>query len=180
MGQYFRAIILNDIELNGKEIIKIFMDPWNYEYPAQLMDHAYINNIFVNSFEYHLTKEGKFHKSRIVWAGEYANNEKGLNKNLYDLTNDDFSKYYYGPPLRGPTHDSTEYYYIINHSKKQYINKQKYKFLHPLPILVAEGNDKSSSDYLGKNKKLAGFWARDIISIEKEIPNEFIEFIFDI
>ena len=39
---------------------------------------------------------------------------------------------------------------------------------------------KSSSDYLGKNKKLAGFWARDIISIEKEIPNEFIEFIFDI
>jgi hypothetical protein len=48
--------------------------------------------------------------------------------------------------------------------------------IHPLPILTAEGNGRGGGDYYGTDANLAGIWARDILSIEKEIPDGYMEF----
>ena len=45
----------------------------------------------------------------------------------------------------------------------------------PLPLLVSEGNERGGGDYYGNNKELCGTWARDCISVEKTIPDDFVE-----
>ena len=74
---------------------------------------------------------------------------------------------------------SKEYKYIINHTKKLYVNKDKYNLYHPLPLLVAEGNGRSGSDYVDKpDEDFVGMWARDVISIEKDKPEDCIELTY--
>ena len=71
--------------------------------------------------------------------------------------------------------------YIVNHSKKQFINKNKdyYNVLHPLPLLTCEGNGRGRGDYKGESN-LIGIWARDIISVEREKPTEdFVEILIE-
>jgi hypothetical protein len=167
MGQYYLAIILADKEVVKPEVIRIFMEM----YGSKLTEHCYINNPSVNSFEYQLTKEGMFYKSRVVWAGDYANNEDDIDKNLYCIAKENPDKYL----CRKEKH-MKEYRYIINHTKKQFVDKQKHTLLHPLPLLTAEGNGRGGGDYYGRNEKLIGIWARDLFSIEKEIPEDYEEF----
>jgi hypothetical protein len=66
------------------------------------------------------------------------------------------------------------YKYIVNHTKKQYISKEN-REIHPLPLLTAEGNGMGGGDYRGSNEMEVGSWARDCISLEKEIPIGFEE-----
>jgi hypothetical protein len=116
-------------------------------------------------------EEGMFYKSRVVWAGDYANNEDDIDKNLYCIAKENPDKYL----CRKEKH-MKEYRYIINHTKKQFVDKQKHTLLHPLPLLTAEGNGRGGGDYYGRNEKLIGIWARDLFSIEKEIPEDYEEF----
>jgi len=171
MGQYYQVIILGEEQKNNPEIIRIFMEPW---YGAKLLEHSYINNDFVNAIEFLLSPEGIFYKSRIVWAGDYADPEKGSNTNLYNMTYQFSSK-----EFKSSTIILKEYKYIINHTKKLYVNKDKYNLYHPLPLLVAEGNGRSGSDYVDKpDEDFVGMWARDIISIEKDKPEDCIELTY--
>jgi hypothetical protein len=172
MGQYYKAIILGEAKLSKQEIIRIFMEAWNYNNGAKLTEHSYLLNSFVSSFEYLLTPEGMFYKSRVVWAGDYADNEEGLEANLYQLTDGQTEKHHLGN-----IKNTKDYRYIINHTKKQYVDKQKQKVYHPLPLLTAEGNGKGGGDFRGKGEDLIGIWARDILSVEKEIPDNFTELI---
>jgi hypothetical protein len=76
------------------------------------------------------------------------------------------------------------YRFIVNHSKQLYVDKWKVQnvnnlFIHPLPLLTAEGNGLSGGDYHG-NSKLVGSWARDIISVEYAAPQGFQEIVFDL
>lgn len=173
MGQYYLAIILGEKNLSKQEIIRIFMDPHNYQNGAKLTEHSYINNGFVNTFEYQLTPEGMFYKSRVVWAGDYADVEKDQDKNLYHLTQTYENKGYLGS-----VKDTKEYKYIINHTKKEYVNKENSR-MHPLPLLTAEGNGRGGGDYRGKNEEFIGKWARDVISVEKEKPEEYTELVYE-
>jgi len=170
MGQYYLAIILADKEESKPEIIRIFMEMVG----AKLTEHSYLCNPSVNAFEYQLTKEGMFYKSRVVWAGDYADNEEGINKNLYHITEEYPNKY-----LSIKEKDMKEYFYIINHSKKQFVDKRKHSSYHPLPLLTAEGNGRGGGDYSGKSEELVGIWSRDLISIEKDKPEGFDEFECD-
>jgi hypothetical protein len=175
MGQYYKVIFLAEKEENKKDFIRIFIEV-NFGNGMKLTEHSYINNNFVNAIEYLLSPEGSFYKSRIVWAGDYADPEIENEQNLYHITHKQPSKEYI-PQNR----ISSEYKYIVNHTKKQYINKSNYKIYHPLPLLTAEGNGRGGGDYHGVNEDKIGLWSRDIISIEKEIPNNYIKFecIFD-
>ena len=51
--------------------------------------------------------------------------------------------------------------------------------LHPLPLLVSEGNGRGGGDYNGNNNELCGTWARDCISVEKNIPDNYTELTCD-
>ena len=168
MGQYYKVIILADNEDNTKEFIRFFIDIWD---GLKLIEHSYINSDFLNAIEFLLSPEGSLYKSRIVWAGDYADHEKDSN-NLYNIANNEISKEYIPKQVKL----DKEYKYIVNHTKKQYIDKSKYINIHPLPLLTAEGNGRGGGDYYGSNEKLVGSWSRNVISIEKEVPEDFSEF----
>jgi hypothetical protein len=59
------------------------------------------------------------------------------------------------------------------------VDKTKSKSIHPLPLLICEGNGRGGGDYDGSNYDLCGTWARDVISMEETIPDNYIELICD-
>jgi len=171
MGQYYLAIILGE-DTNTPEIIRIYMSPFNSG--MKLREHSYLNNHFVNAFESLLAPNGIFYKSRIVWSGDYADNEVGQEQNLYHIANDQPTKDF---TIKSQILTLEKYKYIINHTKKQYVNKDKHDKYHPLPLLVAEGNGRGGGDYNGINQDIIGSWSRDVFSIDNKIPDDYTEFI---
>ena len=171
MGQYYYAIIL-DAEGN----IVVWMNGFPYGSGVKLMEHSYIDNSFVNTFEFSLSPEGEFYKSRVVWAGDYADKESGQEKNLHELCTDAEKK------MVAPVEkDASKYRYLVNHTKGQYIDKTKTGNLHPLPIMTVEGNGRGGGD-LGDAPSFVGSWARDVISVEQAVPDveNFEELMFDL
>ena len=165
MGQYYKLIILSE----SGDIIRAWAEPMY----IKLMEHSYQDTPFMNGVEYILSIKGMFYKSRIVWAGDYSD-IKETDENLYSLVN-----------YENPIHknkmitmtNTTIIQYIVNHSKKLYVDKTKEKDIHPLPLLVSEGNGKGGGDYYGHNEELCGTWARDIISMESTIPDGYMELL---
>jgi hypothetical protein len=76
--------------------------------------------------------------------------------------------------------------FVINHTKKQFINKAKVPNkdgwrIHPLPLMTCEGNGAGGGDYWGKDSKtLVGSWARDVISVSGTKPKGFTELKFNL
>ncbi len=63
-----------------------------------------------------------------------------------------------------------------------YVDKEKCQCsedynIHPLPLLVSEGNGRGGGDYNGNNQDLCGSWSRDVISMEESHPLDYIELI---
>ena len=184
MGQYYKFIILADNsskEDKKKECILLVINPRTYSEGSKLMEHSYINTNMMNAVEFLISKHGRFYKSRIVWAGDYAEPESEEEDedgplNLYRIS-DEYSSY-----TTQITNSSGRY--IVNHTKKLYVDKEwkaeeteeteenNYRYIiHPLPLLISEGNGNGGGDYRGNNEQLCGRWARDVISIEDEIPD---------
>ena len=176
MGQYYRIIFLSDIKYK-KEIIRIWLSPWDYNNGSKIMEHSYIGNYLVNTVEELLSPSGMFYKSRIVWAGDYADTEKETGQNLYHMA-DENKQHLVEKKNTSPTNK-----YIINHTKKEYVDMNKIidltnsdeLIIHPLPLLVSEGNGRGGGDYYGANEDMCGRWARDIISVENECPDDYTE-----
>jgi hypothetical protein len=171
MGQYYYAVIL---DAQGK--IVVWMNAFPYGSGVKLMEHSYIDNAFVNTFEFSLSPEGALYKSRVVWAGDYADNEPGQEKNLHDLCNDDEKKL-----ITPAEKNASKYRYLVNHTKKQYVDKTKTGNLHPLPLMTAEGNGRGGGDIYDA-PSFVGSWARDVISVEEAVPGveNFQEIVFEL
>jgi hypothetical protein len=170
MGQYYIAIILDE---SGK-IIRTWVRPGRHLLGHnKLMEHSYIGNEFMAVVENLLCPEGMFYKSRLVWAGDYADSEVASDKNLYHMAED-----FAGRESVDVQHaDLSTYGYIVNHTMKLYVDKNL-KFeddIHPLSLLTAEGNGRGGGDYSGASENLVGTWARDVISLEKTVPDGFVE-----
>ena len=137
------------------------------------MEHSWIKNPFVKSFESLIHNNPK----RVVWAGDYADECKGLKTNVYDRCNDKLEV----KPNELNISDSR---FVINHSKKMFVDKTKvldndgWK-IHPLPLLTCEGNLRGGGDFRGESD-LVGSWARDLISVSKDLPNGYKELVFDL
>ena len=169
MGQYYKIIFLTDTKHGGKEIIRMWLEPFCYRNGSKLMEHSYLGTELMKHVEYLLSVEGMFYKGRIVWAGDYADPEDGSEENLYQLTVENGT-------YQAPRATSTmTYRYIVNHTKKQYVDKQKCTDIHPLALLVVEGNGRGGGDYFGTNSELCGTWARHVISMEHTIPEDYTE-----
>jgi hypothetical protein len=168
MGQYYFPIYLG---ADGK--ILAWMDPLTYDNGTKLTEHSYMNNPFVNTFEWGLAPGAHFYKARVVWAGDYADPEP-QGDNLHQMCGQ-YTLIRPNPRGPGPR-------YILNHTKKLFVDKQKvpakdgYTY-HPLPILTAEGNGRGGGDV--KPSPLVGSWARDEISVE-DTPHDFEELQFDL
>ena len=156
MGQYYKPISLDKKE---------YVYSHAYNNGLKLMEHSYIGNSFMKVIENLLAKNGRWYKTRLVWAGDYADNEKGFDTNLYNLVMKEIR----------PT--KKEYYrYIVNHSKKIYIDKRGIRKsvngwkIHPLSLLTTEGNGRGGGDFYGEDDRI-GTWARDVISMENSVES---------
>ena len=174
MGQYYHPIIL---DAEGR--IVVWMDAQMYGNGNKLTEHGLMKNNFTSTFEFGLSPEGVYHKSRVVWAGDYADEEPAYGESLYKMCNE------YNRIC--PSEKNTGLYqFVVNHSKCQYVDKSKVPVsadgyaLHPLPLLAAEGNGRGGGDYYGKSQSLVGLWARDVISVEETAPAGFIEIAFNL
>ena len=168
MGQYFKPILLAE----NKKTVKAWMYSHEYDNGLKLMEHSYIGNHFVSSFESLI----KNNPQRVVWAGDYADECKGRKTNLYSRCKD--------TEKANPTESVsvTKTRYIVNHTKKQFVDKFSLPEIkdwegtkiHPLPLLTCEGNGRGGGDFRGENK-FVGAWARDVISVESKKPQGFTE-----
>ena len=167
MGQYYKFIILDK---DNKSIV-IYLNPHDFGRGAKLMENAYLSNPMIYTIEFLLSQNCiDFYKSYVVFAGDYAEPEKDKEENLYTLTDwhKSFEVKFENPNLN----------YIVNHTKKLYVDKTKLdNEIHPLLILISEGNERGGGDYDGYNVKLAGTWARNLISMESVKPDDYNELI---
>lgn len=163
MGQYYTPVILN-------AQYRILGSAYSHDYGngLKLMEHSYVGNVFVNRIAHELLKTFK----RVVWAGDYADNEIGKDVNLNTLA--DAKRQY---PVLTFSHDVlAPYKYILNDSKRVAvlipdIDTHEYA-IHPLPLLTADGNGRGGGDYRGDNPHV-GTWARDLIKLSKTLPKEY-------
>lgn len=177
MGQYYKPIFLNDY---GNPVKK-WVYSHDYDSGLKLMEHSWMSNSMVNAVENLLAEGQPFHKSKLVWAGDYADGELKSDgtqgSNLFGLSDDD-SK------IKPDVVEPMLYQYLINHTKMEYVDKLKVPetdgwIIHPLPLLTCEGNGRGGGDFRGDHH-LIGSWARNNISASNEIPNGYREIVFNI
>jgi len=188
MGQYYRPIFLTE---NNKPLFSVTC--YDFGSGAKLMEHSWIKVYFVRFVE----KQLMIQPQKLVWAGDYADNEETEGVNLYTLsenvgklTHDETipknkSKYDYDFKNIAPLTAK----YLINYDKKEFVNKSKtpkdsdgWK-MHPLPLLTCEGNGRGGGDFRGDGKDLVGRWSRDKIGVstrKSDIPKDFKEVVFDL
>lgn len=179
MGQGYIAIILADKRAPADaEQIRTWVNSHHYDNGYKLMEHSYLRNNYVWAVENLLSPQGQYYKSRIVWAGDYADNEPECTNNLYHQAYSELNE----PKISKPeSKDMTSHRFIVNHSKGLFVDKT-HKFdgfdsIHPLPLLTSEGNGRGGGDYKGTDMELIGTWARDIISVDSSVPQGFKELV---
>lgn len=196
MGQYYKPVLIKQ----GDSGVKIlgWMYSWDYENGLKLMEHSYLRNDFVSAFEGLLAPDGQFHKTAVVWAGDYADNEQNTEANLYQLCEytDKINPTFISENVDSNTQIKDIKFknkFIVNHTKKLFVDKNKcpvsqiyedkegniyYTAIHPLPLLTCEGNGLGGGDFFYHRKrgmKHVGTWARDIISVENVVPDGYKE-----
>ena len=178
MVQFYRPVILDSTSkgLGANPTIRGWVDPELYDTKPSIMEHASPKCSFVSAVEMLLTDKGGLAKSRLVWTGDYAQNEVNSPNNLYKMCSKETC-------LIPEESDMSYYAYIVNHTKGQFVDKEralKYTNLHPLPLLTADGNGCGGQGEYPTDHKLLGYWARDEISIVKHRPTGLVEIIFDL
>ena len=169
MGQYYKPTL----KPKGGRVWKCF-NPWDFNNGVKLMEHSYIGNAVKNYVKNLILRT----PMRLVWAGDYADDEKGKDKNLYFLFEAKEPK-----DKSVPQESIESMRYLVNHKKKLYVDyskveKDEYGYrIDPMPLLCAEGNGRGGGDYHGSAMNLIGSWARDLISVESEIPNGYTELV---
>ena len=166
MGQYYTPVLID--EENGDEKRYLSHD---YGNGSKLMEHSYIGNGFVET----ICSEILEHPMRVAWVGDYA--DSVIDENKYkDIPNikrfleiEEDESDVYAKPNEVEGNVSSLMYYILNHTKKEYICMYDYVFnenktnIHPLPLLTSIGNGEGGGDYHGASEELCGYWCGDVI-----------------
>lgn len=203
MGQYYKALVKNDkavkvfnpqesIYMTRNELDKMpeeRVSLGSYDDPnsfcscfsgMKLLEHSYIGNHYVNG----VMEEIEDNPSSVAWVGDYADDIMDFTETY---TTDDY-KTAWEDVKDSPFKRLPEVHmdgYIINHSKEQFLDLEKYIALnkegdwclHPLPLLTAIGNGRGGGDYRSYNRDMVGIWATDTIEYSHEKPEGYHEFI---
>lgn len=174
MGQYYKPIVLAPKSENrNSEVILAWMYSHDYDNGLKLMEHSWVGNDFVEAFEVLISPGGEFYNQRVVWAGDYADEEPEGDTLFSRAENDHIRMHPAGVPSGR---------YVVNHTKCLFVDKQNIPSndtwgdgtpmkIHPLPLLTCEGNGRGGGDFHGNDpKELIGSWARDVITIEENRP----------
>jgi hypothetical protein len=142
------------------------------------MEHSWLNSSSLLQVEQLLSPGNPWHKTKIVWTGDYADKELFTGdpeRNLYDLAADEFLNL-----TEAPTTDGPRPLYIVNHTKNICIKMSEVPDIrgkdnkgwkiHPLSILTSSGNGRGGGDYRDDDDTNVGSWAGDVISSEYDEP----------
>ena len=149
----------------------------------KLMEHSYLKNKMMLCVEALLIEGGEWHKTPIVWAGDYSDHVRNeMNySDMCDSTDEGehVARELIPKPLTAK--QAKEFQFIVNHTKKEFVDKKKVPNvdgwqIHPLSLLTSSGNGRGGGDFRGDND-FVGTWAADVISVEKEIPADFKEIV---
>lgn len=175
MGQYYKLMTLKTRSKEAKNTQNEKIDKWFYSHDfdngLKLMEFSYVGNHLVNAFCSTLAGEAKI----AVCGGDYADpDKKRQTRNLYDLA----AKKTKANPVDYTDACTKTYQYIINEDTKQFVDVNKAKRdkwgyrIHPLPLLIAEGNGKGGGDYSTNRPDIdkVGIWARNLIRVSDEKP----------
>ena len=214
MGQYYRCIVLKKDWKETKKPILAALSPYDFDNGAKLMEHSYVSNDYVNAFMHMVHELDTDRSGLpCVWCGDYADTFSTESLPLFKKMNTNTQKYeicggfnaynyaddwmYKGMKKSDELNEVLnlikdynmhDYRYIINHTKKEYVKVPEYEkdkgTVHPLPILLADGNGRGGGDYhneicinpeetnWGKRKyakkhnaQFVGTWAYDTISV---------------
>ena len=177
MGQYYKPISIDK---------KQYVYSHEYDNGLKLMEHSWIGNQFVGVVEDLIAEGGDWHGDRIVWAGDYADEEKNRKSNLFSLTEKADSKIH-------PEPTKNKYRYVLNMDTKEYVDTKKIPLsdvyeengkewpftIHPLPLLTCEGNGRGGGDF-HKDDPLVGIWARNRVSVSTRKPKGYTEIEFNL
>lgn len=210
MGQYYKPVFLKTTKPKSENDIKGWFYSHNHKSKwtredgtsfvsgegLKLMEHSYIGNNLVSHVERHLVKEPQ----NLVWAGDYADVEPHAEfrveveegkfetgaSNIYGICED--AKEIKPQGRLRPL--AKRYRYLVNLNKQEFVDKTKCpeiegwegNYIHPLPLLTCEGNNRGGGDFRAENDYI-GTWARDVITVAtskpeshfKEIVPNFVE-----
>ena len=150
MGQYYKPLSIEK---------KQYVYSHNFGSGLKLIEHSWRKNPFVNSVASLIAKGGAWYGDRIVWGGDYADNEENLETNLYDIVGENEIK---------PDVPKRTYRYFHNLDTNEFVDVNKCPEedpdnigwnIHPLPLLTCEGNGRGGGDFRGENDWV-GDWAR--------------------
>ena len=171
MGQYYKVLAQVG---NSRKSISTYLDG---EYQmAKLMEQSWLGNYYVDTIASMFYKK----KGRVAWVGDYADDSPYYSqvwneeKNL--VSDESLKKVDFNLNNK----------FLCNHDRKIYVDIEEYKkasafgenkdwFIHPLPLLTAQGNGRGGGDYFEgyPNFDKVGEWAMELISIEDEIPEGY-------
>lgn len=179
MGQYYAAVV----EINGKPT---GFDPVEFQ-GAKLMEHSWWRNKYVNAIAKMIFDE----PHKVAWVGDYATEENGYTA---PCTEEMYQAAHVNETVKLPLEEEFELseLYLVNHSKKEYLDCDRYYnavngkgelgegwVAHPIPLLTAIGNGRGGGDYRGVNKSKVGCWAWDMLSLETSVPEGYNEFFVE-
>ena len=145
MGQYYKPIFLNKSKRPAAWVYSHDVKSKHTAFDGKttyiggeglkLMEHSYINNSLVGIIENFLMPGGKFYKSPLVWAGDYADaettkpmmNEDGKPMNLYQMCEDNTKVDVAGLQRKV----GKKFRYILNWDKKQFVDKNNLTPIEP-------------------------------------------------
>jgi hypothetical protein len=193
MGQYYMPVSLTSDKQNVKSYVYSHHITSRYKgydgkmhtsgQKLKLMEHSYLKNKMMLCVEALLIEGGEWHKTPIVWAGDYSDPVRGeMNySDMCDSTDEGehVARELIPKPLTAK--QQKEFQFIVNHTKKEFVDKKKVPNvdgwqIHPLSLLTSSGNGRGGGDFRGEND-FVGTWAADVISVEKEIPTDFKEIV---
>ena len=193
MGQYFLPVSLTSDKQNVKSYVYShhITSRWKAHdgrmvttgQGLKLMEHSYLKNKMMLCVEALLIEGGEWHKTPIVWSGDYSDPVRGelTYSDMCDSTDEGehVSRELIPKPLTAK--QAKEFQFIVNHTKKEFVDKKKVPSndgwqIHPLSLLTSSGNGRGGGDFRGDND-FVGTWAADVISVEKEIPADFKEIV---
>lgn len=175
MGQYYYPVSIEKKE---------HVCSHDYGNGLKLMEHSYVGNNFMKVVERLISKGGRWFGDRIVWAGDYADNEvvDGVEttEKLYNICDVN---------IKPDEVKSRKLRFLKNLDTNEYVDLNKVPVtdekwalqIHPLSLLTCEGNGRGGGDFRGEDPNgLIGKWARNRVVMQKTRPRSATELIFDL
>jgi hypothetical protein len=156
MGQYFKPIILSA----DRKTPKYYAHAHDLGQGLKFIEHSWRENPLCNVvYNYLKANNG----ANLVWAGDYATEEPGTERTLYEMTEECDKMPYVTDSI------DSSMRYLINDDKKQFVDLWLIPYMaghaiDPLPVLTCEGGGYAG---WGTNQQLEGTWARDFIRIAR-------------